>query len=74
MDTSGQRLWITVNRLVTNALNLVVNTSGGGGGGGSPAPATNLLIYVDSLTNGFQNWSWATNVNVSNFAPVYSGP
>ena len=38
VDTTGARLWITVNRAVSNALNLVVNGSGGGGGGGS-APA-----------------------------------
>jgi hypothetical protein len=149
VDTAGQRLWITVNRVVTDSLNLVVNTSGGGGGVSAPvissipssgtvgtaivitgqnftgativafngvaasftvnsatqitvtvpaaatsgpitvttpggtahsaaaftvlaAPA-NLPIYVDSLLNGFQDYSWATNVNFYNTSPVYSG-
>jgi hypothetical protein len=35
--------------------------------------ATNLPIYVDSLLNGFQDYSWATTVNYENTAPVYSG-
>ena len=37
-----------------------------------PAPA-NLPIYVDSLLNGFEDWSWATSVNYTNTSPVYSG-
>jgi len=36
------------------------------------APA-NLPIYVDSLLNGFMDYSWATNVNDDNTSPVYSG-
>ena len=36
------------------------------------AASTNLLIYVDSLLNGFQDYSWAT-VNFYNASPVYSG-
>jgi hypothetical protein len=147
LDTAGQRLWITVNRVVSNSLNLVVNTSGGGASapvissipssgtvgtaiviagqnftgatsvafngvaasftvnsatqitatvpagatsgpisvttpGGTAqstasmtvlaAPAS-LPIYVDSLLNGFQDYSWATNVNFYNASPVYSG-
>ncbi len=31
-----------------------------------------LVIYSDSLVNGFQNWSWAS-VNFTNTSPVYSG-
>jgi len=150
VDTNSQRLWITVNRVVTNALNLVINGSGGGGGvsapvitsfsptsgsagtsvvilgtnfGGATAvtfngvaagfvnnsttqitaavppaaasgfltvttpvgtalsasaftvrtTATNLPIYADSLLNGYLDYSWATNVNDFNSAPVYSG-
>jgi hypothetical protein len=149
VDANGQRLWITVNRVVTNALNLVVNGAGGGGvsapvilsfsptsgsvgmpvvitgtnftgatavvfngvaagfatnsatqitaivpamattgpitvtapGGTAQSAAnftvqvtaTNLPIYVDSLLNGFLDYSWATNVNDYNPAPVYSG-
>ena len=149
LDTAGQRLWITVNRIVSSSLNLVVNTSGGGSGASAPvissipsngtagtaivitgqnftgatmvafngvaasftvnsstqitatvpagatsgpitvttpggtaqsaasfavlaAPA-NLPIYVDGLLNGFQDYSWATNVNFNNASPVYSG-
>ena len=147
VDTNGQRLWITVNRVVTNALNLVVNASSGGGAAApvissipaaaqlgsaiviigtnftgatavafngvtasftvnsptqitatvpamaTPGPisvttlggtaqsaanfmiqaaSTNLPIYVDSLLNGFQDYSWAT-VNFYNTSPVYSG-
>jgi hypothetical protein len=37
LDTGGQRLWITVNRIVTNSLDLVVGAVGGGGV--TPAPA-----------------------------------
>jgi Cadherin-like beta sandwich domain len=36
------------------------------------APA-NLPIYLDSLLNGFQDYSWATNVDFFNSTPVYSG-
>jgi hypothetical protein len=151
LDTAGRRLWITVNRLVTNSLNLVVNASGGGGGASPPAissipsggtvgteivitganftgatavafngvPASftvnsatqitatvpaaatsgpitvttpggtaqsaasftvlaapaSLPIYTNngSLLNGFQDYSWATNVNYYNTSPIYSG-
>ena len=149
LDAAGQRLWITVNRMVTNSMNLAVNASGGGStpapvvssfsptngaagtsviitgsnflgatsvsfngvaasftvnsatqitaiipvgatsgpirvttAGGSAQSATsfpvlavpaNFPIYVDSLTNGFQNWSWATSVNLVNTSPVFSG-
>ena len=148
VDTNRQRLWITVNRLVTNSLNLVINSPGGGGAdvpvivsipssgtvgtaivitgqnftgatavafngvaasftansatqitatvpaaattgpitvttpGGTAQSATtftvldapaNLPIYVDSLLNGFEDWSWATSVNYDNTSPVYSG-
>lgn len=37
------------------------------------ATPANLPIYVDSLLNGFQDWSWATAVNDYNTSPVYSG-
>jgi hypothetical protein len=30
------------------------------------------IIYIDSLQNGWQNWSWAT-VNLANPSPVHSG-
>jgi len=149
VDTNDQQLWITVNRTVTNALNLVVNGAGGGvasapvissfsptsgsigtsvivtgtnftgttavafngaaasfvissatqitavvPGAATTGPitiataggtaqsganftvqggATNLPIYVDSLLNGFLDYSWATNVNDYNTSPVYSG-
>jgi hypothetical protein len=149
LDTAGQRLWITVNRLVSGPMNLVVNGPGGGQNtpaplitsipssgqvgaavaitgqnftgatavrfngltasftvnsatqitatvpagatsgpisvttpGGTaqsaatftvePAPA-NLPIYVDSLLDGFQDYSWASNVNYQNTSPVYAG-
>src|ERR1700693_5926928 len=32
----------------------------------------NQPIYTDSLTNAWQDWSWAT-VNIANSAPVHSG-
>jgi len=149
VDTTNQQLWITINRLATNALNLLVSSSAsalpvpvitsfspasGAAGtsvtivgsnftgaitvtfntvpasgfvvnastqitaivpayavsgsigvtvpGGNTLSAssftvltvqTNLPIYVDSLLNGFQDWSWATSVNVLNSSPVYSG-
>jgi len=31
-----------------------------------------LAVYTDSLQNGFENWSWATN-NFANPSPVFSG-
>jgi hypothetical protein len=37
------------------------------------ASSSGLAIYVDSLLNGFQDNSWATNVNYQNTSPVYSG-
>jgi hypothetical protein len=39
----------------------------------APPVSPNLPIYVDSLLNGFQDYSWAASVNFSNTAPVYSG-
>ncbi len=36
-------------------------------------PPTNLPIYTDTLLNGFQDFSWATNVNYFNTDPVFSG-
>src|SRR4029077_17907580 len=37
------------------------------------APAqSNQSIYTDSLQNGWENWSWATN-NFANTSPVHSG-
>ena len=39
---------------------------------GSVCAQTDLPIYTDSLTNGWQNWSWAT-VNVNNTSPTHSG-
>jgi hypothetical protein len=36
-----------------------------------PARA-DMVIYSDSLTNGWQDWSWAT-VNLANTSPVHSG-
>jgi hypothetical protein len=38
-----------------------------------PVVSPNLPVYVDSLLNGFQDYSWATNVNDYNTATVYSG-
>jgi hypothetical protein len=38
-----------------------------------PARAqTSLVVYADSLLNGWQNWSWAT-VNLASTSRVYSG-
>ena len=40
----------------------------------TPAPVvSSFSIYGDALTNGFQDWSWANSVNLTNSAPVYSG-
>ena len=38
----------------------------------SAPPATNQIVYYDSLENGWQNYSWAA-VNFTNLAPVQSG-
>ena len=38
----------------------------------APVISPNLPIYIDSLLNGFQDYSWAT-VNDNNTSPVYSG-
>jgi len=32
-----------------------------------------LQIYVDSLVNGWENWSWDSTNNVANTSPVHSG-
>ena len=37
-----------------------------------PVVVSNLPVYLDSLLNGFQNYSWAT-VNYLNTSPVYAG-
>ncbi len=34
---------------------------------------TNLSIYADGLGSGWQNWSWGSNLNFDNTAPVHSG-
>jgi hypothetical protein len=36
------------------------------------AARADQIIYSDSLTNGWQNWSWAA-VNLTNTSPVHSG-
>jgi uncharacterized repeat protein (TIGR02543 family) len=61
VDTSGQRLWITVNHAISNAspLNLVVTPSAGGG---APAPA----ITSFTPTNGAAGTSVA--INGTNFS------
>jgi hypothetical protein len=38
----------------------------------APVISPNLPIYIDSLLNGFQDYSWAT-VNDNNASPAYSG-
>lgn len=37
-----------------------------------PAPATNQIAFDDSLSNGWQNWSWAT-VDFNNASPTHNG-
>ena len=70
VDPNGQRLWITVNRLVTNALNLVVQSDTSFV---VLTAATNCPIYQDTMLNGFEDdWSWAV-INDANPAPVYAG-
>lgn len=39
---------------------------------GSAPGQSNQTVYDDSLQNGWQNWSWATN-NFANTSPVHSG-
>jgi endoglucanase len=39
----------------------------------STTPATSLSVFSDSLSNGFENWSWGSSVNLDTAAPYYSG-
>jgi len=48
----------------TNSLTQAVNPPPGPFSG-----QTNLLVYNESLVNGFQNWSWAS-VNLQNYTPA----
>jgi len=56
---SGRRTFVLTSALLI-ATALQVNAQG------------NQAIYTDYLTNGWQNWSWAT-VNFNNTSPVHSG-
>jgi hypothetical protein len=39
-----------------------------------PSPqASDLIIYQDALSSGWENWSWDTTVTFSNTTPVHSG-
>ncbi len=38
-----------------------------------PAAQTSSTIYADALTNGWQDWSYASTRNLANTAPVHSG-
>jgi hypothetical protein len=63
LDTAGQRLWISVNRMVSNSLNLVVNASAGT----TPAP----VISSFSPTNGAAGTSVViTGQNLTNASAV----
>ncbi|HEY5754125.1 MAG TPA: hypothetical protein VIT21_13320 [Chthoniobacterales bacterium] len=62
LDATNQRLWITVNRVATSAVNLQV----------TPTVPSSLVLYNDAVANGWLDYSWAT-VNSSNTNPVHSG-
>ncbi|HEY5894960.1 MAG TPA: hypothetical protein VIT91_17205 [Chthoniobacterales bacterium] len=62
LDTTNKRLWITVNRVASSAVNLQI----------APTAASSLVLYNDAVTNGWLDYSWAT-VNSSNASPVHTG-
>lgn len=62
LDATNQRLWITVNRVATSAVNLQV----------TPTAPSSLVLYNDAVANGWLDYSWAT-VNSSNTNPVHTG-
>jgi hypothetical protein len=76
VDTNALHLWVTVNRVVSNTLNLVINGPGGGGGGGSSAPV------IDSFTASAQlgapiiitgtNFTGATSVTINGVAASFT--
>ena len=39
----------------------------------SVGAAPDQNVYIDSLTSGWQNWSWDSNLNFSNTNPVKEG-
>jgi hypothetical protein len=74
VDTSGQRLWITVNRAVSNALNLVITNSGDGGG--APAPVISSISASGTLGSlvviSGQNFTGATAVAFNGIAASFT--
>ncbi len=52
------------------ALMLLIALSAAGGG---RAAAATLTVYGNSLSAGWQDWSWSSTRNFSNKSPVYSG-
>jgi hypothetical protein len=73
VDTNGQRLWITVNRTVSNALNLVITNSGGGGATPAPVissiPASGAIGTLVAITG--QNLTNATAVSFNGAATSF---
>lgn len=49
---------------------VVVSLAGGLLGAATPATA-DLPVYTDSLSSGWQNWSWSTTVDFANASPVH---
>jgi hypothetical protein len=37
------------------------------------AAATELPVYTDALSAGWESWSWCTTLNTANTSPVYAG-
>jgi hypothetical protein len=74
VDTNGHRLWITVNRVVSNALNLVVTNSSGGSG--TPAPVISSIpasgtVGTEIMITG-QNFTSATAVTFNGAAAAFT--
>lgn len=41
--------------------------------GAESTQQSNTTVYNDGLSNGWENWSWSSNVNADNYWPVASG-
>jgi len=74
-NNSATQITATVPAGATTGV-ITVTTPGGTAGSlrnfTIPPVPTNLPVYMDSLLNGFADWSWAT-VNFLNTSPVHAG-
>ena len=72
LDTASQRLWITVNRIVSSPVNLKVTPAGGG----APAPLINAIPASGAVATSVQitgaNFSGATAVTFNGTSATFT--